>query len=146
MRRLWLVLCLVVPFGGCLEPSGGPTLSGPPKLTVNYGPDNRTELFVHASVGEVNYTSITLRIDNATQGEQGFHRVREAFSLDVKINRTRFHANVTVVQGETVYGLESTYDVNTTARPVRIDVIREGGDVRTNGNPYSTTLDRRGGG
>lgn len=92
----------VVPLmSGCLDQDGGgrSPLAGPPKLVLDHGPDNLTELYVHASLGEVNYDRITLRVDNATAGEEGFFETNHSYSLDVKVNRTRFHLNVTVLDG-----------------------------------------------
>lgn len=140
MRRVWVVVCLLIPLGGCFDrsPGGGPAITGPPKMVVNHGPDNLTEIFVHSSVGEHNYTSLTLRVDNATAGDPGYHRVEESFSLDVKVNRTRFHANVTVSDGHRLYTHDSTIKINATALAIR---LREGDDVIRSGLPFGTTLD-----
>lgn len=140
VRRVWVLVCLLIPVAGCLDrsPGGGSPIAGPPKMTVNFGPDNRTEVYVHSSVGESNYTRLTLSVDNATRGQPGYHVSRESFALDVKVNATRFHANVTVSDGRLLYTHESTIVVNATASTVR---LRVDDDVTRSGLPYSTTLD-----
>lgn len=140
VRRVWVLVCLLIPVAGCVDrsPGGGSPITGPPKMTINFGPDNLTEVYVHSSVGESNYTRLTLSIDNATRGEPGHHVSRESFALDVKINATRFHANVTVSDGRTLFTHESTIVVNVTASTVR---LRAGDDVIRSALPYSTTLD-----
>lgn len=140
MRGAWLVLFLMVPLGGCVDPFGGggrPPIAGPPKLVVNYGPDDRTEVYVHASVGEINYTRITLRLDNATEnatadGGGGFHQAVHAYALDIKLEATRFHANVTVQDRRTLWGFTSTLSINATARPPELTArLPDGSTVRT---------------
>lgn len=145
MRRLWVVICLLVPLGGCLDQSGGgrPPIVGPPKVVVNYGADNLTEIYVHASVGDINYTRLELRLDNATRGQPGHFQKNHSYALDVKTNRTTFHANVTVTDGESTYRQTGVFSLNTTARPVRIRVSLDDAGTSTQDVPYTTALDRQ---
>lgn len=140
MRRVWVLVCLLIPAAGCIDrsPGGGSPIAGPPKMTVNFGPDNHTEIFVHSSVGEFNYTRLTLSVDNATRGESGFRERLESFALILKVNRTRFHVNVTVSDGHTLYTHESTVAINATASTIR---LRSGDEVTRSGLPYGRTLD-----
>lgn len=121
---------------GCVNQGGGgrPPIVGPPKVVVNHGPDNLTEVFVRASVGDINFTRITLRLDNATAGQDGFFEVRHAFALDVKVDRTRFHANVTVVDGRgddaATYAYAAVVRINATDGSATLQPYGNDGDLR----------------
>lgn len=142
MRCAWAIVCVLVPLAGCINPpgGGGSAIAGPPKLVINYGPDNLTEVYVHASTGEVNYTRLTLKVNNASPGEAGFHDSLESYALDVKIDATTFHANVTVRDDDRVFTWASLVVVNAT-RPASVTLVSSEGDRREAQIPFSTTLD-----
>lgn len=139
--RVLLLLLLPALAAGCTAGEVNPNLLAP-KVVVDVLPSGDVAVFVHSAFGERRYDSIVVHIDNATAAERA-----HAFSLEERVNQSRFFLDVQVVSGESVFRFQGDFDLEGVEEKERVDVAildPQGGwtEPRTYSLPFVQILDR----
>ena len=125
--RAWLLLTValasVLPLAGCTETLEGanPHIQAP-KLTL--GPTDTLgmfEVYVHSAVGERQYDSLVLRVDNVTVQSRN-----ATYALIHRIPAGEAFLTVQATLGENVFALNALVVANTTSKKMEVVTFQGG--------------------